>query len=214
MIVPFCQVDYSTSMRWHSWILAAKKRILMEMDTTVTWTTEMKRQHQSIGVGREGETAIPPVTDCYLKYDGNSQSTNISSLACSTAISDITAEERNAGTLENAFAFQEVTMDDMDQLTEELHNTGEIFAWTEEAAVNNTETPTRQKQDDEITSPSGFVTESSKTLIMDDDMREVRKNSEGDAWNSENKMEYELTCEFIAYKEVRKRYLKAETSER
>jgi hypothetical protein len=69
-------------MKWHRWIVTAKKRILMEMDTSEAWPTELTLPPSR---SRETDTmAWPPVADCSSRSDGNSQGTHISSLTGNT----------------------------------------------------------------------------------------------------------------------------------
>jgi hypothetical protein len=115
--VASCQVNCSKPMQWHSWILTAKKRILMGMDLTMVWPPEMTRQEKT-GSRTEEAIACPAVAGCSFRTDGNSQGTNMSSLA-SKAIRESNAEKSSQNLINKCVRKQ----DQINSLAETFENT-------------------------------------------------------------------------------------------
>ena len=141
----------------------------MDMDTTLTWPYARPTKDHTAS-RTESVTTYRPMTDCFFRTDGNSQGTIISSLASSRANEVIIDEDDKDNKDYNADEYRE---DDMDQFAKDMENTDDIFDFTEEEDVNTKTTPTRKESEHDVTSPSGLVTEGSKTLVMDERIEKV-----------------------------------------
>jgi hypothetical protein len=140
----------------------AKRRILMDMDTTLTWPSARPTKEKLTSKAASKPT-YRPMMDCFFRTDGNSQGTVISSLASSRG-NEVVVEKDNNTNKDNADEYEE---EDMDQFAKDMEDTDINFDFTEEEDIHTKTTPTRQETIHEITSPGGMVTEGSKTLVMD-----------------------------------------------
>jgi hypothetical protein len=117
-------------MKWHiSWILTAKRRILMGMDQIMAWLMEVSPKEKS-GSRTEEANKPPPMTDCSFRADDNSEETNMS-LLTSTTTREGSAEITEA-IIKNTYRFGQ---DQMNKFEEAANGKEAIFNFDEDKDV-------------------------------------------------------------------------------
>jgi hypothetical protein len=127
----------------------------------MVWPKRRSTQEET-GSSKSGAKLHPPVTNCSFRPDGNSQGTNISSLA-STATKE-TNTERTNGIMMNAYQAYQNEQDQMNSFEGLFNNKEEMFSFEEDEDILQQMTPRKRTAGNDITSPSGVVTESSERL--------------------------------------------------
>ncbi len=164
-------------MQWDTWIGVAKRRILTEMDTTVTCPNPIWKKPPCRSRA-QAANICPPMGDYYFGLEGGSPETEMSSLE-STSKRDKKADQ-SIHKMDNA---SEKGQESMDEFAEDFENTGDIFGFdflstprgtAQEEKTKETTTPTVTAQEDVTTYPCGLVTKLSDTIILAEDMGKVR----------------------------------------
>ena len=156
-------------MKWHSWILTAKRRILMGMDPTMAWPTGLSLREKSGSRPIEANKP-PPMTDCSFRADGNSEETNMSSLTSTTTREG--NAERAVEIMKKSTTYGQEQMDEFDAAFE---NKDAMFDFDEDYDVRDTTAERKRTPENDIESTCGVVTVSEERLERNGIEEKVRK---------------------------------------
>jgi hypothetical protein len=157
-------------MIWHKWILTAKRRILIEIDTLVAWPTELTLQLS--GSREKNKMTWAHVTNCAFRTYGNSQGTHISSLP------ELPGDEgQDYHIVRKEYDFEHEPI--MDILEDNYKSTGNDFWFDKEESFDKIAAEaatTRQKTDiANKGSTSDIVSEGRPIIDVVEDLNKVRR---------------------------------------